>query len=515
MATDQQTTTLGPFVGFDDFAALAGRVSTAESRTTSLNLEPDVNTLVPSDVSAREWTYLTNPTRVRPGGNTGSNTYADGVHLNYLGDAPAGGNRSALFLAPAGVTAVALDVPAALPPGVANATVSLQVLKASDSSVVATLNQVLTSVLTTYTLTAAVTAGAEYVAVIYVQNGNTSAQAQAIIGRVAVRPTTGASGVLAGNFARVTVRPRVLHASNYPTDYRSGRYAFAGSMSYVELETDAISLIVEGVCSGSGGAQNWAVMVNGRLYASTTSIAADGTVKQVTQGLPTGAKLVRVVNLNQYSGGQGPANVKGSFLRAIYAPSGGLLRVVPPLYRDTLTIWGDSISQYNAPTSWPQLVRQRFEGVTVVEGWSGRSLYEEGQTTAARLTLARKLVHNRPRLLWMQVSTNDYGGNPWGAAAFGAAYADLLDQIHALSPGTLIYCQTPTVRGTETANGSGNTLADYRTQISSAAAARAGWTALVDGTQILALSDLNADLLHPTALGSAKYAEFVVAALGI
>lgn len=514
MATEQQTTTLGPFVLFDDFGLLAGRVTAVENRTTALNLEPDLNTLVPCDVSAREWTYLANPARVRLGGGTGGNGYVDGVHLNYLGDAPSGGNRSALFVAPAGVTGVALDVPAALPSGVASATISIQVLRASDSSVIATLNQALTGTLTTYTLAATVTAGTEYIAVIYVQSGSTSAQAQALIGRVAVRPTTGATGVLAASFARITVRPRILHASNYPADYRAGRYPFASSMSYVELETDATSIVIEGVCSGTGGAQSWAVTINGRLYASTTSIAADGAVKQVIQGLPSGAKLVRIVNLNQSSGGQGAANVKASFLRAIYAPSGGLLRVLPPQQRDTLTIWGDSISQYNAPTSWSQLVRQRFEGVTVVEGWSGRSLYEEGQTAAARLTLARKLVHNRPRLLWLQVSTNDYGANLWSAAAFGAAYADLLDQVHVLSPGTLIYCQTATVRGTETANGNGSTLADYRTQISSAAAARAGWTVLVDGTTILTQSDLLGDQLHPTVAGSAKYAESVLSTLG-
>jgi hypothetical protein len=71
-----------------------------------------------------------------------------------------------------------------------------------------------------------------------------------------------------------------------------------------------------------------------------------------------------------------------------------------------------------------------------------------------------------------------------------------------------IYCQTPLVRSVESANGSGSTLGDYRTQIATAVSSRTAFATLVDGTAILTTADLD-DGVHPTTAGHAAYAAYV------
>ncbi len=112
---------------------------------------------------------------------------------------------------------------------------------------------------------------------------------------------------------------------------------------------------------------------------------------------------------------------------------------------------------------------------------------------------------------WLAIGTNDYGLDMWSASSFGAAYGGLLDGLHAGMPSSLIYCQTPIVRSTETANGFGNTTTDYRTAIATACATRP-WAKLIDGTQIVTTAALS-DGVHPTTAGQATYAAFVLAQL--
>lgn len=105
----------------------------------------------------------------------------------------------------------------------------------------------------------------------------------------------------------------------------------------------------------------------------------------------------------------------------------------------------------------------------------------------------------------MAIGTNDYGLNRQNATNFGIAYAATLDDLHTALPLARIYCQTPIVRGTETANTFGNTTGDYRSQITTICDARSSWATSVDGSAFLTTSNL-ADGVHPNTAGHAIYA---------
>jgi lysophospholipase L1-like esterase len=137
----------------------------------------------------------------------------------------------------------------------------------------------------------------------------------------------------------------------------------------------------------------------------------------------------------------------------------------------------------------------------------------------ARAGFVSKLgsVYPGADIIWLAIGTNDYGLNKWSAANFGYAYAALLDALHVRFPTATIYTQTPIQRTVETANTFGDTLPNYRTQITTAQAARAAWCTLVVGTGATwpqAPGDLD-DGVHPTDAGHLKYANSVKTVLGL
>lgn len=157
-----------------------------------------------------------------------------------------------------------------------------------------------------------------------------------------------------------------------------------------------------------------------------------------------------------------------------------------------------------------------YKGMVRVIAYSGRQLRTDGLTATWRANLANQLVQaamgTNKRRIWLAIGTNDYGLAQWNSTNFGAAYADLLDQIRALDTTVTVYAQSPLVRTTETANALGSTMADYRAAISTACSGRS-WATYVDGASILALGDL-ADGVHPTTAGHAKYKTAVKTAIG-
>jgi hypothetical protein len=80
-------------------------------------------------------------------------------------------------------------------------------------------------------------------------------------------------------------------------------------------------------------------------------------------------------------------------------------------------------------------------------------------------------------------------------------------------PAATIYAQTPLLRATETANGSGSTTGNYRTAISNAATGKS-YVTVVDGTAIMTIASVP-DGVHPDTAGHALYATAVKAQLGI
>lgn len=257
------------------------------------------------------------------------------------------------------------------------------------------------------------------------------------------------------------------------------------------------------------------VYVNGVFSRRVVPTALGASSATIT--LPAGDKLVSFVNGLQ-SRPDPASDPIGTFLASLSANA--VMTRVTPAPTNRVLVYGDSIAvggnaDIAVSQAWPMLVRSAYApGSLSLEAWGYRSLHEDCADSAARAAFVAKLVAYSPSRFWLAIGTNDYGLNKWSSGAFGDAYAALLDDIHAALPSVAIFAQTPIVRSGEAANGSGNTMGQYRAQIATAAAARSGYVTLVDGAAILTTAQLD-DGVHPSTAGHVIYANVVKTALGI
>jgi lysophospholipase L1-like esterase len=248
--------------------------------------------------------------------------------------------------------------------------------------------------------------------------------------------------------------------------------------------------------------------VNG-VDASSLSFAANGA-DEFDVALPgSGTRTVEIISGLST---KPDSTVLGSFIDSVGYPDAASFSVITPTIGDRVLFYGDSITVGGNATNpesagYVSLVRNGYNFRIMTEGWGYRSLYDDTSTTELRGSFVSRLAGYAPVVVWLAIGTNDYGLNKWSATSFGTAYAATVDDLHISYPSATIVCQTPLLRDTETANGSGNILQDYRDQITSVCGSR-GWAWLVDGYKILLSGDL-ADGLHPSATGHAKYAAFV------
>ncbi len=293
----------------------------------------------------------------------------------------------------------------------------------------------------------------------------------------------------------------------------AGAVRKTNAFAAVELTTEATELIVDSwndLYGSHPSLTRLGIYVDG-VYNQSVTPAGTGT-RQNTISLPAGPKLVSIVNGPQSRPSGDP---KGCWVTRIEGNE-PIQQVIRPASR--VLVYGDSISVGDAASpvmqdAWVMRLRAALHPLSVaLEGWGYRSLHEDCQTEEQRKAFVRRVMAYNPQTLWLAIGTNDYGLNRWAAAAFGAAYADLLDRLHAAMPALRIYAQTPLVRATETANGSGSTMGDYRTQITTALSSRS-WATLIDGTAILTTGDLG-DGVHPTTAGHGIYATHVRGVLG-
>lgn len=245
-----------------------------------------------------------------------------------------------------------------------------------------------------------------------------------------------------------------------------------------------------------------------------------GEVVTSSVSLPSGDKVVEFITGLRTSPNGGPPNqVLGTFIRNLAFNAAATSLTSSQVTSPRMWVYGDSITAganaTEAPLEgWVQLVRNEYAGSVINDSWGFRALYRDAATADMRTDFAAYIASLRPSIIWLAIGTNDYGISLWTAANFGTAYADLLDKIHALLPSATIYCQTPIDRTSEGANGVGSTMAQYRTEITTASNARSGYCVTVDGTAFLGTGDL-ADGVHPTTAGHALYAAAVIAELGL
>lgn len=238
-----------------------------------------------------------------------------------------------------------------------------------------------------------------------------------------------------------------------------------------------------------------------------------------TQSMSAGTKTVEIISGAQTS--NNTTNVYGSWPTSITFIGDASATKSAPTQSKRIVIYGDSISIGDDSTdpslqAWPLLVRNAYSAINgsiIVEGFGYRSLHDDCVDATTCLAMATKLAAMysgiTTKILYIQVSTNDYGLNRWSAATFGTNYALLLDDLHALDATISVYAQTAIPRATETANGSGSTMSDYRTQVSTVCTARASYCTVVDGTAIFTYPTNYVDSVHPNLAGQTQYANYI------
>jgi lysophospholipase L1-like esterase len=302
-----------------------------------------------------------------------------------------------------------------------------------------------------------------------------------------------------------------------------GTYDRTSPFAYAEYTTEATEIYVSGISTVYPSFPSYAeigIYVDGVLH--TTIQAPNSSAFSMYAGLPAGSKTVRFVNGLTSSPLQSLA-YSGTFLTGIAANA--TMTAVTSTPADRIVVYGDSIAvgaNATNPVSegWPVVLRENYAPDSLaVEGFGYRSLYIDCTDSTLRAAFVAKIAayfasSTGTQRIWLAIGTNDYGLNKQNATLFGTMYAAVLDDLHTALPSASIYCQSPIVRTDETANIFGHTLGDYRTQISTAAAARPAYCTYVDGSVILTTGDLD-DGVHPTTAGHALYAAAVATALGI
>lgn len=304
-----------------------------------------------------------------------------------------------------------------------------------------------------------------------------------------------------------------------------GAYMLRSSFARLRCTTSATRIAADIVAQATTpnglGALN-----SGALVSVTGALTRDGTRQVVDITLPAGAgKTIDLVESGQQlAGALVGANTALVAVRQVGSSALTIARPVPPSSR--IVVFGDSISQGITATTpvtqgWTMLMRADYTGGVSVYGAGSIALQTVGATSDTRATLAQRLcqaasVTSGARIVWLAIGTNDYGGpggGAWSAASFQAAYADLLDKIHAMDAGAVVYAQSPIVRTVETANSFGSTMADYRAAVSTSCSGRA-WATYVDGTTLMTSGGLSGDGVHPTTAGHATIKASVKTILG-
>ena len=286
-------------------------------------------------------------------------------------------------------------------------------------------------------------------------------------------------------------------------------YQDTSAFAHVDFQTTATSCTVASYATLGGNYGEIGVFIddiwNQQILRPTTGSALH------TITLPAGNKKVSFVNgLKQQGLGTFVTKVSGNAaMTAIAAvPTNRVL-----IYGDSIAVGGNS----DIPTrdAAAMIVRAAYAPNSLAfEAFGFRALNTDCPDAGNRATFVAKIQAYAPARLYIEIGTNDYGLNLWSAASFGTAYAALLDDLHTALPAMTIFCQTPTIRTAETANSFGNTLGDYRSQISTAVSTRTGFATLVNGYTILTTGDLD-DAVHPSTAGHVKIAAAERAVLGI
>ncbi len=252
----------------------------------------------------------------------------------------------------------------------------------------------------------------------------------------------------------------------------------------------------------------------------TVPLATGGYTAQFW--LPAGNKTVELHVPAQFATASGgaPTGVYPRVVRFDRSASA----ISPSLLATHAVIYGDSIASGGVGVSpvllgYTGLMRRGvaaggYGGSVTQVCWGYRRLADDCNTSQKRIDFAAFLLALAPTKIILAIGSNDQATVPATTLAnFTTYYTGLLDQIIAQHATMPIVCTSPIIRTDESANSNGETMAQFRSAISTAAAARPTRCTYVDGLAICILGDLP-DSIHPgtTANASKMLPAFLAAA---
>lgn len=248
------------------------------------------------------------------------------------------------------------------------------------------------------------------------------------------------------------------------------------------------------------------VYVDGVYTTNWNAVGATQVIQRYTLALDGAPHQVAI-----WSGYQ--STLLGTYVYAVQGA--GISLATPPTVTRKTTVYGDSIAEGGASTPNPQfcyfaILRAIHPGSISQEAWGSRSLWDDSEPAlggipstgqqgfATQALLAQRLVGlvagAATRDVVLTIGYNDLNAGHWAsAAAFGSAYANLLDTIHAADAGAHVYAVSMITASID--------LSTYRAVIASDCTARSGYCTYQDGLQIMAASGLSGDNTHPNNNG--------------
>lgn len=461
----------------------------------------ELDSVVCSDVTMPEWRGT-----VDRFANRASSTARDAQLLNAGGNAASAGEINAVFTLPPGATSVAAFVSAASTGATA---IKLLIYAADMATTLASQRYSLTGATSLCELDCSgLVAGTLYG--LAIQVNDLGQQARVFVNSVQVKPI-GGTGLFASSFRRIRVTAQMLGATSYAAAWTNGLYLAHNRIADATLITDADRIAVE-CYTDSDSATQTAFLLEGRALGMSPAMP-NLEITIAEQVLAANSHMRRVtVRAHSYA-----LPGKGGFFRALYVPATASAAYAPSHGPCKMAVVGDSISCGYAIAdqplnSWVAALRTRYPGTILLDAGGGRALHDDLATVAAQEVVALQLAAVGVGHIWLALSVNDYYRSYWTAAAFGAAYASLLDVLHAVIPGATVFCQSFRLAN-EAANGAGSTFDLYGTQIQTAANARF-WAQYVDGRSepFPGTADM-IDGIHPTLDGHGKYTQGAFGAL--
>lgn len=492
---------------------VADKVATLTPGTPVTPIIPDslyVNNLVDPDVTSKGWSDYNSANICTDFQYVVDEEY---TRINPSKNQVGTKGLFASLVVPEGYTNLTITISAKKATGVVSDSFWFGLTSINGLTTIASTTVVLTQDIVDYTFTATVLENTEYLLCIAINEMQSTSQASPLIKSVTAYPTTPID-IYADKIIKIPITATSFSSSSKPLYDNTIRCFKADSDASIVINTNADFIILEMYSSIVSAFPSYAtisVFLND-VFIENAFCYINNKMTLATISLSPGNKKVELI-LGAQSHPSG--TVIGTYLKSIYAPASCNFSIMQNTSFNKLSFYGDSItvganSLVPSINGFAQIVKRKNEGNTSILAWGYRNLYDDHLIIN---TLARSLATGSLNI-WLAIGTNDYGLSKQTPSSFGVLYSQLVDAIHSYNPIAKIWCQTPLVRSSESANGLGYTLSQYRTEISNLVSSRTSFCELVNGTEILITSNL-IDGVHPSDLGHSIYAGYIIKKLNI